>query len=437
MKVVQLAGLYFLGTEEYNSSNNMMATVVFKEKIDGEKLFPSYRKLILQNPLLQTRIAERPEQNMFAWERFSPDEIEYFLRFEQEEFDRRYDKAAVLRQYYPTNSRLPFYITIVDDRTAVICMNHVLANGRSFIFWIERWLQYYAGGEAAGSVEPKAKAAFRQKLAGRLKRAKAFVWLPVFLVEYMCKAGKKAAHNTVDLSYGKQPGPNNSYALKAYSFSREDTQDILRLCKRNNTTLTEHMCSILAESFLQYSHQCGHDKKRVLISMPMDMQPIRPYTPENTYGNLIASLPAQFFGGKAMEPQIKAVFKWFRRGIPYSLSCLAAAAAFSYEKTKRQCLTLCQKTMPKRSPLGDFSLTYSNLGVITSPVMEKLVDAAYFYFKPQTILVVSSTLAGRLHIKVSLTKDLYDAEEVFALFDQMLSLESLLQAEQKSGEEQH
>jgi hypothetical protein len=167
------------------------------------------------------------------------------------------------------------------------------------------------------------------------------------------------------------------------------------------------------------------DKKRIVISMPMDIHALSPYSPETTYGNLIASLPAQFFRGREIDKQVKSVFRWFKRGIPYSLSCMAATLSISYEKVKRQWLEQSKKTIPERSPVGDFSLTYSNLGVISYPVMERLVDSIYFSFKSQSILLVSSTISGELYMKVSLSEDLYNAEEVFKLFDQILSIEYL------------
>jgi NRPS condensation-like uncharacterized protein len=420
MDRVQLAGLYFLGTEEYNSSNNMMATVVLKEKIDYEKLFPSYRALIKANPLLQTKIIEQPGENKFYWGRFSFEEIDGFLSFEQEQLSKKNDMETILKQYYPTNTRIPFYITVVDDYTVVVCMNHIIANGRSFIFWIQKWLQYYAGDKQENMVETT-NTAFRHKSLHMLKRISAFLWVPVFLADFMLKVGKNTAKDTVDLSYGRRPNQNENYAIKSYSFSREDTQKILQRCKTKKMTLTEYMCGIFANDLLQYDHS----KNRVLISIPMDMQSLLPYSPENTYGNLIGNLPAQFFRGREIEKQVKSVFKWFKRGLPYSLTCLSAAACRSYEKTKMQYLDLNKKPMPERFPLGDFSLTYSNLGVISYPVMEKLVDSIYFYFKPQTILVASSTLSGKLYVEVSLTKDLYNAEKVFNLFDQVLSVENL------------
>ncbi|WP_122626127.1 hypothetical protein [Lucifera butyrica] len=423
MELVQLAGLYFLGTEEFNSSNCMMSTVVLKEKIDMAKLALSYRQLILENPLLQTKIIECPAKNRFTWGRFSAGEVEWLLCFEERQLSQRYDQEAILKQYYPTNARLPFYISVVAENTVIICMNHILANGRCFIYWIQKWLQYYAGdqpGDRNGG--QLTDATWRDKSLHWLKRTGAFLWLPVFLAAFLLKGGRKAVQDTVDLSRGKQPAESNEYAVKSYGFSREETAAIRSRCKAKGMTLTEYMCGKLAQGFLQHDP----DKQRVLVSMPMDMHALMPYSPEDTYGNLIVSLPAQFFRAGEMEKQVKSVFKWFKRGIPYSLSCLFAAISPSYEKVKLRCLKLCQKPVPARSPLGNFTLTYSSLGVISYPVLEKMVDAIYFYFKPQAILVASSILGGRLYMQVSLTRDLYNAGEVFALFDRLLAMENLV-----------
>jgi len=419
VELIQLAGVYFLGTEEFNSSNNMMATVVLKERIDNSKLATSYRELIVENPLLQTKIIECPEKNRFNWGRFSTEELERRLNFEEKQLAQKYDRETILRQYYPTNTRLPFYIAVVNDNTVVICMNHILANGRGLVFWIQKWLQYYSGEQSVDReavMEPGWKKSIRI-----LKKIGAFLWLPVFLIDFIFKSGKNATKDTVDLSYGKRPGASNNYATKSYTINREDTEKILRRCKQEGVTLTEYMCEILAEALLQYDQ----GKNRVLLSMPMDLQPLLPYSFEKTPGNLIASLPVQLFQGKDMEGQVKGVFKWFKRGIPYSLSCMLAAVS-TYAKAKRHCLEMCKKTIPERTVLGNFSLTYSNLGVISYPIMEKKVDSVYFYFKSQSILLVSSSISGKLCMEISLSKDLYNAEKVFYLFDQALAVEYLL-----------
>lgn len=88
------------------------------------------------------------------------------------------------------------------------------------------------------------------------------------------------------------------------------------------------------------------------------------------------------------------------------------------------------KTMPERYPLWDFSLTLSNLGVIADPMMEEWVDSIYFSIKNQSLLLSMSTISGRLMAEVSVLENLYDPEEVFGLFDQILSVENLLPAKQ-------
>ena len=421
MKLVQLAGSYFLGTEEFTSSNSMRATMVLKEKINGEKLVGSYRELILENRLLQTKIIEYPEKNKFEWGRFSPEELEQLLSFEEEKLSKKYDKDTLLKEYYPTNTRLPFNLSVVDEYTVVISMNHIVANGRCLVFWIQKWLQYYAGDKQKGRDEQTIHTNFLHRILRMMKRVNAFLWLPIFLTDFILKAGKNPGQDTVDLSYGKTPAKSNNYATKSYGFDRDETKKILLLCKAKKMTLTEYTCEIVVKGLFQHVP----DKKRVVVSMPMDIHPLSPYSPEHTYGNLIASLPTQFFQGKEIDKQVKSMFRWFKRGLPYSLSCLGAAVSRSYEKVKIQWLEQSKKTMPERSPLGDFSLTYSNLGVISYPVMERLVDSIYFSFKSQSILLVSSTLSGKLYMKVSVSKDLYHAEEVFKLFDQILSSEYL------------
>jgi len=421
MKLVQLAGSYFLGTEAFVSSNSMRATVVLKEKLNNKKLVQSYKKLILENRLLQTKVIEYPEKNKFEWGRFSLKELEQLLNFEERNLSEKYDKDTLLKEYYPTNTRLPFNIAVVDEYTIVISMNHIVANGRCLVFWIQKLLQQYEENESQSIGEQPPNMDFWQGFSCRLKRFMAFLWLPVFLTDFICKAGKNAGKDIVDLSYGKTPVKSNNYATKAYSFGKADTQNLLLLCKAKKMTLTEYICERLVNGLFEHVP----DKKRIVISMPMDIHSFSPYSPETTYGNLIASLPAQFFRGRAIDKQVKSVFRWFKRGLPYSLSCLAAAVSMSYEKVKIQWLDQSKKPIPERSPLGDFSLTYSNLGVISYPVMERLVDSIYFSFKSQSILLVSSTISGKLYMKLSISKDLYHADEVFKLFDQILSIECL------------
>jgi len=422
MKLVQLAGSYFLGTEKFISSNSMRATMVLKEKINCERLVQSYRELILENRLLQTKIIEYPEKNKFEWGRFSPEELEQLLSFEEDKLSKKVDKDTLLKEYYPTNTRLPFNIAAVDEYTVIISMNHIVANGRCLVFWIQKWLHYYEGDEQKSIEEQTANKNLWHEILRMMKRISAFLWLPVFLTDFMLKAGKNPGKDTADLSYGKTPVKSNNYATKSYGFDRDETQKILLLCKAKKMTLTEYTCEVLVKGLFEHVP----DKNRIVISMPMDIHSLSPYSPQNTYGNLIASLPAQFFQDKEIDKQVKVMFRWFKRGLPYSLSCLGAAVSRSYEKVKTQWLEQSKKPIPERSPLGDFSLTYSNLGVISYPVMERLVDSIYFSFKSQSILLVASTISGKLYMKVSLSKDLYHAEEVFTLFDQILSSEYLL-----------
>lgn len=419
MDLLQLAGLYFLGSEAFTSSNSMMATIVFKEKLDSAKLFQSYQALIRDYPVLQTKIIESPESNRFDWSQFSPDEMAELLQFEREQLTRKRDMTTFLKEYYPANTRLPFNISVIDDQTAVVMLNHAVANGNCLVYWIQKWLEYYFGSDEAGEVVRQPVQGSGKLGASWIRGLKAFLWVPVFLGNYLFKAGNQSGRTTVDLSYGNLPDKGNNYAMKSYQLSRADTEKILQRCKSKKMTLTEYMTFIVVRGL--FRHAPG--KKRVLISMPMDLQPLAPYLPESAWGNRVASLPMQFFDGPDIEKQVKSIFKWFKRGVPYSLACLIAAFSISYKKAKIRILEMCKMPVPERGPLLNFTLTYSNLGVISYPSIEKAVEAIYFSFKSQTIFFVTATISGRLCLNVSLSKDLYDAEEVFGFFDKVLAVE--------------
>lgn len=429
MDSIKLASTYFFGTEKFLAANSIIATVTFKRRIDAEKLFTSYRSLIMDNPMLQAKRVEQDEKDTFEWGCFSQEELDNFLEMEKEQVSKFFTEEEVLAQYAPTNSRLPFRIFPINEYTMIFSMNHAVANGLSLVFWIKRWLEYYAGESTAKPGGTTAEGTDSgNKLPGIKKRVSAFLWIPVFAAGFMSRVMGKAAKNggTVDLSYGRKPEEGSTYVKKPYFFSKGETGEILRLCRSKNMTLTEYICYQVTQGLLQHAPE----KKRVFVSMPMDLQLILNYSPETMHGNYVASLPMQFFRDGDLEKQVKSAFKWFKRGVPYALSRFFASFSNSYRKYKQECLELTMKTMPERFPVWNFSITLSNLGIISHPIIEEWVDSIYFSIKNQSLLLTTATLSGRLMMEVSVLQNLYDAEEVFGLFDRILSVENLLNAEQ-------
>ncbi|WP_262384755.1 hypothetical protein [Paenibacillus terrae] len=133
MDAIKLASTYFFGTEDYILSNSMIATVTFKRRIDAEKLFFSYRSLIMDNPLLQAKRVEQFEKDTFVWGRFSQEELEHFLEAEKVKLSQYFTEEEVLAQYRPTNARLPFRIYPINEYTMIFAMNHAVANGLSLV----------------------------------------------------------------------------------------------------------------------------------------------------------------------------------------------------------------------------------------------------------------------------------------------------------------
>lgn len=425
MDAIKLASTYFFGTEDYILSNSMIATVTFKRKIGTEKLLSSYRLLIMDNPLLQAKRVEQFERDAFLWGRFSQEELENFLEAEKAQLSKYCTEEEVLAQYASTNSSLPFRIFPIDEYTMIFAMNHAVANGRSLVFWIKRWLEYYTDESEAKSKKKAAKGdVSRDRLLRMKRRICAFLWMPVFVIGFMSRViGKRAnTGETVDLSYGRKPEQGGGFVKKSFCFSKEETDEILRRCRGEKMTLTEYICYQVTQGLLH--HASG--KQRVFVSMPMDLQQLVNYSQETMHGNYVASLPMQFFRDGNLEKQVKSEFKWFKRGVPYALSIFFASFSNSYRKYKQQCLELVMKTMPERFPLWNFSITLSNLGIISYPILEEWVDTIYFSIKNQSLLLTTATLSGCLMMEVSVLENMYDSEEVFGLFERILSVEHLV-----------
>lgn len=419
MDGIKQASWYILGSEEFVSSNSMMSTVVMKAKLDTSKLFLSYRKLILANPLLQTKIIDQPKKDSFEWGRFSQEELDALFYFEEEQLSRKFTMEELLAQYETTNSRLPFRICVIDDYTLLFFMNHAIAHAREMIFWIQKWLQYYTGEKEE---KRTSHSMYKDGILRALKRAEAIFWMPIFTQTFVKRASKVTDDDTVDLSYGNNPVRNNSYVKKSYSFSKLDTSKILHQCRLKKMTVTEFLCFKLTQGLFQYDSH----KKRVLVSMPMDIQKFYPYSPGTMCGNFTGTLPAQFFRDKDLEKQVKSEFKWFKRGIPYSLLAVSAFFLRSYKKFISNCPKQCEKPITQRAPLGNYSIYFSNIGIISYPIMEKYVESIHISFKTQFVMILASTISGQLVMEICISKKLYDSEKVFQLFDKILSLDYLL-----------
>lgn len=422
MDAIKLASLYFFGTEEFNSSNCIIATVTFKRKIDPIRLYPSYRALVMENPLLQAKMAEQPRKDTFTWERFSKEELETFLDFEEKQLSKYFTEEEVLERYDPTNSRLVFHIFPINENTMIFSMNHAVASGRGLIFWIKKWILYYLGEKDTRPEGLENTSGFRNKILRMMKRITAFLWLPLFIMGFALKAYRSSHNETVDLSYGKKPEKGGDYVKKSYCFDTHETGEIIRQSKFHKMTVGEYLCLKITHGLLEHDPK----KQRVFVSMPMDTQSLRPYSPQTMHGNYIASLPVQFFRDGDLENQVKSMFKWFKRGIPYSLSTFFALFSNSFQKCKRQCLELCKKTTPEKAPLWDFTITLSNLGIISDPIIDKWVESAYFSIRNESLFFSTATVSGKLMMEICISRNLYDPKEVFSLFDRILSVEHLL-----------
>lgn len=418
----RIASLYIFGAEDVLAGNDMTGTCLLKEPVRPELLYPSYERFIRENEAVRSKWVERPGagDGGFAWVPLAPDEVERLLALERERLAREDDLDAVYSEFSPTNERFPVRLARTrDPRTVVFLVNHAFANGLAAIGWMARFFRCYA--EAAGIAVPPDPPPPAPRRRARLLRALAALagvfWVLVYLAGFFLRAGQRAALDTVDLTDGRTPAPRNEkgYAVRRYSFSAAQTAAIREAARRDGATVNEHLCAATAEAFLAAQPA----RRRVLLSLPVDLRPILPHVPPLAPGNYTGSLVVQVFRGRPVGRQVRRAFRWFRRGVPLALTRLLGRFAGNAAALRARFATQARLPVPARAPLENFTCAFSSVGLIAHPVLETLLERFSGHAKTQTVFLAPATINGCLTIDVCVSNDLFRAEEVFAVTDRL------------------
>jgi hypothetical protein len=388
MDISRIGTLFIIGPERFIAGNDIVFTAVFKEPFAQAELFNSYRESVLKHSAMHSmwvglnkklnkeriglnkEVADRPvseakeskstalsapvakessalsvpmasvplakedsvlsaiEENKkrCAWKPFPPEKLEELLLYEKGRIERRHDLNTVYSEYCPTNERLPFRLTPINERILVLSLNHSYSNGRGALTWIEEWLRCYAKAADVHKVhEPDQKSDwlrchaneaginlpslmpgtnlpslmpgtnlpnlmagagfsggdFRTRPPGDssfhgcnrrkgIKKLKCLFWTTIYLLSFLWRSGRTASAETVDLTHGQQPGEHGSgYRVRTYIFSPEETAKVIRKSKIMGQTVSEFLCAAIAKIFFK----AQPERNRLCISVPVDLRP--------------------------------------------------------------------------------------------------------------------------------------------------------------------
>lgn len=421
MNAHQMATAYVLGCEQGISSNCIIVVLSFKDRINTESLFATYRRFIQENKMLQSKFTEDSTSCGFHWDYFSEEELETLLLKEQIRQSKVYKENELLNYYEPTNTDLPFIIMPIDDYRMGVLINHAMANGNAVNRWIERWVRALLDEESAPMREAPHTESIISRLNRKMKRINAYIWLPAYKhYSKLRQKGKFAPEKTLDISGGRYPSADDEYFFRKYIFSSEDYKIMNDCRKRLGLTFSEYFIYAIAKAFLDFYKEA----ENVNISVPMDITHFFPDACKEIPANMTGSLPVKLCRGEDLCRQVKKAFKWFRRGIPYSLLTSMGKSA-SYGMIKQYYTQACGLPINKRGPDSNFSFIISNGGIIKDETLNHALDSIRFHFKMHSIFIAAMNFSGKQIFTVTMPKKLYDDGKILDLIDTVFTPECL------------
>jgi len=413
MDVGKVATLYIHGSEKAVAGNEMLMTATLKQPYSKDVLTRAYRRFVEENPTIASKFVEEGEG--FGWQPFSREEREARLALEEHDLAELHEMATLHDVYHPTNERLPFRIVPVGPSTLVFCVNHAFSNGRGLIAWTSRFFEAYARelGEVVEAREhptkttPSALGRFFAAIVG-------LYWTIVYLIGFMSRAGKNAATETVDLgNKSGEPLCRAGFAVKTYRLSPEETSALVATAKARGLTVGQHLASVLTELFLD----AQPERRRVNISMPIDLRGELPHLSVFALGNYTGSLVVQAHRGLPAGAQVRAAWRWFARRVPYWLGWIVGRS--TERKLFQHFVTQAGKPNAARAPIENFTFALSSMGRIEDPVLAHFLEDISGHTRTQTIFGGLATFNGRLSLEFSFARDLYPAESVFRVLDRL------------------
>ncbi|MBI4510808.1 MAG: hypothetical protein HY698_14335 [Deltaproteobacteria bacterium] len=390
-------------------------TATLKRPYSPDALARAFRRFIDGNPVIASKFVENPGTGEFSWKPLTEKELAERIALGEAELGRIHELSAIHSEYYPTNERLPFRILPVGPSTLIFGVNHVFTNGRGVIAWVGRFLEYYGRETGDPVAAVKTDSGKRPSLFHRILAAIVGVfWAIAYLIQFTTRAGKRAATETVELSHPIAPPPCTSgFLVRTMQFTQEQTERILSAARARGLGVRELLAAHLAEVAMKLKP----DKRRVLISMPMDLRGELPHITPLFPGNYTGSLIIQAFRGLDIGRQIREGSRWFKRRVPYWIGRIVGLS--SPRKIYNLFSAGAAKPNSARAPLENFTFALSNLGRIEHPVLEHYLEGMSGHTRTQTIFIGFGSFHGRLWLEASAARDLFPVEVVNGVLDQV------------------
>ena len=417
MDISLVGNVFVYGHEKIVGGNDANLTAEFKVPLDPAKIFASYKKMVVENPGLQSKWIVDDGKKQFAWKQFTKSELDERLNLEKEHLMKSHTFEEILNDYVPTNARLPFRISIIDDRTLVFSWNHLFNNSALIASWLETWLRCYAK-ETNLDIDNSAPLPVYNgftRCQRIMHRFLASFRAIAYMVSLKARYRKNAVPNTVDPTHGRKPAPPQlGYTTKKYYFTREETEGVIYSSKQKELDESGFVLTVLAKSFFDKFP----DKNRILVNCPADIRHYIPGVDYYSVGNYSGSLILQALRDKPIEKQVRKGYRWINRDVPFGvMKMLHFFFKKDHIKLKNKIEERTTKPIPERGPLGNFTFVYGLGEISPSQAMEQMISRLFITGKHHNVVICGMILNGKLNLEIVISKDLCSPEEVFAVTD--------------------
>jgi hypothetical protein len=406
MNIKNFGTIFIYMSGEYIKSNSMLFLAKFKKKLDPAKVWKSLKKMILENSSLQLKFSWQDEKKTFTWQHFNEKEIKELLAIEKEHIMRPRTMDDIYREFYPTNSRLPFGISLSDNHTLLFSIMHFIGNHHVIYSWVEKWFYYYAKEIGLSVKEYPPVFEIMSPFNKILYRCLGMFWTIVYLISARSGAKKKGGE-TIDMTHEKKILPLNEGGFTSYSFSKDETQRIIGAAKSKGLSQT----GIICYAFIQAFFDKFPDKNRICINYPQDIKKYFFGTTPFSVGNISGTIPFYIYRDEPINKQLFHLSRWIERGVPYGLMRLLSFFSFNQSIlkdriSKERSVPFCQK-----EPLLDFTCTFS-FNDVESDVMEQIASELVFIGAKSALpLILCTRFNGSLTIVFAFSKDMVLPEE--------------------------
>lgn len=384
MDIAKIGALYIAASAEITKENSIYCRLELKTAVSLADLEKAYRSFIEKNTLLTSVFMAG------HWQVLPAENLRRCLDQESEHFAsyRPWDFVGL------QGEALPFRIRPVSERIMLVIVDHAFANGYGVVRWLEAWLCHLTQDGAA----------LRPSVGRPLPPLLPSLFWALRYLFWSLWHHKKV---TVDYSAGRSIPEVHDFRLVHYHLTPERLRSEIAAAEAQSLTLTSYLCLRLAQKLFQDNPEAD----RVCLSVPVDLS-----RGEGLPGNPTGSLSVNLVRRKDLATQIARSFLALRRGAPLGFLWLLNFFYRRPEKMRRFFVQEATRRLPARKPLGDFSAALSNLGPITSPILERHVESLTFYGTAQTPFIGLSTFKGTCTLALTFPQNLFSRDKVMASF---------------------